>query len=163
MSTNYQNYRQSRLNRLKAASVPQQSGCIEYQGDALRHPYGVFCITQNGKRKNVTASRAMYMMTNDCLGLPRSVIIRHKCDNPRCINIEHLEPGTHKDNSQDKVERGRCAKTHRLHTRHRIHSDDTIRAIKAETGDPKDIAHKYRISLGYVSKLKNGKAKTLIT
>lgn len=35
------------------------------------------------------------------------MIIRHTCDNPPCINPEHLVLGTHKDNAQDRVERGR--------------------------------------------------------
>jgi len=39
--------------------------------------------------------------------IPKGLIIRHKCDNTKCINIEHLELGTHKDNSNDRKIRGR--------------------------------------------------------
>lgn len=41
-------------------------------------------------------------------------IVRHTCDNSRCINPDHLVLGTHADNVADRVNRGRSAsgKTH---------------------------------------------------
>ena len=39
--------------------------------------------------------------------LPAGMVIRHKCDNPPCTNPAHLELGTHGDNVNDKVTRGR--------------------------------------------------------
>lgn len=35
------------------------------------------------------------------------LVVRHKCDNPRCINAEHLEIGSQADNTRDRVQRGR--------------------------------------------------------
>ena len=35
-------------------------------------------------------------------------VVRHNCDNPRCIEITHLEPGTQVDNMRDMRERGRA-------------------------------------------------------
>src|SRR5690606_2829424 len=39
--------------------------------------------------------------------IPDGHIVRHRCDNPPCINPIHLETGTWGDNMKDKVERGR--------------------------------------------------------
>ncbi|ACP44084.1 hypothetical protein VPP93_gp13 [Vibrio phage VP93] len=41
----------------------------------------------------------------------KHVVVRHTCDNPRCINPDHLIGGTIADNNRDRAERGRSAKT----------------------------------------------------
>ena len=46
--------------------------------------------------------------------IPDGFLVRHKCDNPCCCNIEHLELGLPKDNVQDLInrqyEKYRCAR-----------------------------------------------------
>ncbi|MFN9506822.1 MAG: hypothetical protein ACK57J_20070 [Rubrivivax sp.] len=50
-------------------------------------------------------------------------LLRHTCDNSRCINAKHLIPGTHQDNADDKARRRRCSFI-KL-------SEDAVREIKA--------------------------------
>ena len=53
----------------------------------------------------------------ECFGeIPKGMVIRHKCDNNGCINPEHLEIGTQKDNIHDMINRGRKPKTRKLST-----------------------------------------------
>ena len=150
-------------SRILGRSKECANGCTEYQGN-WKHKYGLISITFNGKRKSVPASRAMWMALHDRFDLPASVVIRHKCDNQRCVNGEHLESGTHQDNMRDCIERKRRATKYKLHTRQRIINNEIIVAIKNEPNGIKQwhIAEKYGVSIGYVSKLRSGKAKTLV-
>ena len=58
--------------------------------------------------------------------IPKGVEVRHKCDNPACVNPEHLELGTHSDNMKDMVQRGR----HRTGEGNRRLTEDSVRLIK---------------------------------
>lgn len=156
----YPNYRYYILERLKLKSFACDNGCIEYA--PTKHKYGLISITIDRIRKSIPAHRAMWMATNDCLDLPSNIHIRHKCDNPKCINIDHLVAGTPKDNTQDCIERKHRATKYKLHTRQCIHSDDKIRSIRVAIGKTKYIAEQYGVSIGYVSKLRTMKAKTLV-
>ena len=59
-----------------------------------------------GTKKPTTKHRKVYYEATG--ELPE--VVRHKCDNPRCVNPEHLEGGTQKDNMDDMKKRNRTAK-----------------------------------------------------
>lgn len=42
-------------------------------------------------------------------------LLRHKCDEKKCVRPDHLEPGTQADNVRDRDSRGRQAKGTRQH------------------------------------------------
>ena len=59
----------------------------------------------NGK-KNVDAARWIFAKANPHQPID-GLCIRHKCDNPLCVNPEHLEIGTQADNVADMWARNR--------------------------------------------------------
>lgn len=77
------------------------NGCWLWTGAKYRGGYGH--MGMNGK--NTKVHRFSY---EHFVGpIPAGLIVRHKCDNPCCVNPEHLMTGTHKDNTNDKIARGR--------------------------------------------------------
>ena len=69
---------------------------------------GYFKIKSNGKNKTMHS----YVYSQKYLNgeeVKMPLLVRHKCDNPSCINPEHLEIGTSFDNANDRVKRGRGA------------------------------------------------------
>lgn len=95
----------------KVSVTKSEKSCWEWQGCTDSSGYGNFRVPQFG-RVNIGAHRISYMLYNGVFP-PEGMVIRHRCDNPRCVNPLHLEYGTKKDNAQDAVERGRYPKQDR--------------------------------------------------
>lgn len=67
--------------------------------------------------------------------------VRHKCDNPPCVNPAHLEVGTHLDNMRDREARGRNGWT-KL-TREQV---DELRSLPFRSRGVKELAERFGIS-----------------
>lgn len=122
--------------------------CWPWTGATTHGGYGV--LGSGGHDGTVTrAHRLSYEI--HFTPIPDGLVIRHKCDNPVCVNPAHLETGSQKENMQDAVSRVRAAAPPR-----KI-SDRDVAEIIADTGTVRDIARRYGISPGLVSRIKNGK------
>ena len=84
--------------------------CIEWRH--AKNSNGYPMLTTEGKQVLVT--RYIKAMTDNIPMPDSSVQCRHTCDNPSCINPEHLLWGTPKQNSQDALDRDRTARGQRL-------------------------------------------------
>jgi hypothetical protein len=83
------------------------SGCWIWQGKSRSGNCRLYGrITVDGKI--VPAHRYSWELHNQ-KKIPKGVFVLHKCDNPECVNPDHLFLGTHKDNMDDKVRKGRQA------------------------------------------------------
>jgi len=84
------------------------NGCWIWTAAKDQHGYGR-CGTVHGTNK---AHRISWMIKNGFLPKSHScqgVCILHKCDNPSCVNPDHLETGTQGDNMRDAAKKGRTA------------------------------------------------------
>jgi hypothetical protein len=54
-----------------------------------------------------------YLYEREFGKLDKGLVVRHSCNNPSCINLNHLISGTARDNSTDMVISGRSARGER--------------------------------------------------
>lgn len=70
--------------------------------------YGQFSIGGRANGGNILAHRFSYELVHG--KLPPGVCVLHRCDNPSCVNPDHLFTGTQQDNIADKMGKNRQAK-----------------------------------------------------
>jgi hypothetical protein len=85
-------------------NVTIKDSCWEWNKALFKDGYGQ--IQEGGKSQR--AHRVSYLTF---VGeIKEGMCVCHSCDNPKCVNPEHLFLGTYKDNALDKVVKNRQAK-----------------------------------------------------
>lgn len=87
--------------RLDRNTFYSPDGCWYWTGSVKVTGYGIISV----KDRLYAAHRISYAIRK---GPVNNLFICHTCDNPKCINPDHLWMGTDMDNVLDKVQKGRC-------------------------------------------------------
>jgi hypothetical protein len=83
----------------------EATGCLEWQKALSRYGYG----RMKASKKDELSHRLSYAAY---VGeIPDGMLVCHHCDNPKCINPDHLFLGTYKDNAIDRNAKGRAPLT----------------------------------------------------
>jgi hypothetical protein len=92
--------------------------------------------------------------------IPKGYVVMHKCDNPSCINPEHLTIGTHSDNMKDMVIKNRSLRGIK-HPKSKL-TDEQVISILNDNRSLHKIANEYDVSFQLIGKIKTGKARSYI-
>jgi hypothetical protein len=91
--------------RILAKTVKSISGCLEYQGTTDPCGYASVSVYVRGRQRKLGGHRLIFILDKGFIH-PGNVVM-HSCDNPSCVNIDHLSAGTVMDNVHDMIAKGR--------------------------------------------------------
>lgn len=117
--------------------------------------YGSFCVDY----QRYKAHRFSYLITK---GEPGELFVCHHCDNPSCVNPEHLFLGTAEDNIRDMHKKGRAGTLKGEDSNLTKLSQEQIDRILRykDTGrTQQQVADEFGINRSYVSMLWGGKRR----
>lgn len=86
--------------------------------------------------------------------IPDGQVVRHRCDNPPCVNPRHLVLGTQTDNMMDAKERDRFPRGAAHHSMKL--TEDQVRDILRSIEPATDLATRYGVNRDYISMIQRG-------
>jgi len=120
--------------------------------------YGL--IKSGPKGRRVLAHRVSYIVHKG--EIPPGKIVRHSCDQPCCVNPEHLSLGTPADNANDRSRRKRGSRRDGENHHYRKLSALQVLAIRTDARAKHLVAQEYGISPDHIVRIRNRKYWKLV-
>lgn len=146
----------------KYTSVDIVTGCWNWTG-CLSHGYGH--VRWDGKMRLATRAMAVSSKMKDpkdeVFTFESSYLILHRCNNPTCINPDHLYIGTYSDNMYDRARSGRAPDLRGVkHPQCKLTEQDvdSIRQLLKQKIPQRKIAKQFGISQSQICLINTGKS-----
>ena len=126
--------------------------CWEWNAGKYRGGYGHFRRLIDDKWKMYKAHRFSYELHKG--EIPKGFLVCHSCDNPSCVNPDHLFLGSPKDNMEDMIKKGR--KRFGVPKGSRCLNQELAEAIRADYGAGmtySELRKKYQTSKSQISRV----------
>ncbi len=124
--------------------VEKTSGCWEWQRGIGSDGYGRFWV--NGKQR--LAHRVAAMLAGLLSTLDSAECVLHKCDNRRCVRLDHLFLGDREANQKDMAAKGRGPRGRK--NAHAKLNDESVREIRCSTAPLSVLAAEFNVSRSLV-------------
>lgn len=142
--------RESIERRFRAFYLQAENGCWIWTGGFDRGRYGQFYISQF----KVAAHRVSYALRHGPIA--EGLIVCHKCDDPTCVNPDHLFLGTDLDNNADRSAKRRTHQPFGSVESYRKLSEEQVRTILTDGRSARALAREFGVSSNTVSKIRRG-------
>lgn len=131
--------------------IDNNSGCWNWIAHRDKDGYGVL----PGDKKNIRAHRYSYQYHYN-VNID-GLIICHKCDNPGCVNPDHLFSGLAKDNVNDMIIKGRDMMIGERNNKSKLTNEDIIE-IRNSKLTALELSFNYKVSKSSILRILSRKS-----
>ena len=132
-----------------------QNKCWEWLGLRFTQGgYGRFSI----KGTSIPAHRAMMMLLYG--DISSDIQVCHACDNPPCVNPNHLWLGSPLENTRDKISKGRARYLYGEYNHISKLTEELVRYIRKSTASHRELARQLCVDEGAIRQARSGKTWT---
>lgn len=105
-------------------------------------------------KRPIPAPRVSYLLY--CGDIPDGLHVLHRCDNPACVRPDHLWIGTNRDNTADKVAKGRQrngASPGERNSHAKLSAADVL-SIRSSAIDSYTLGHQFGVDASTIQRIK---------